>query len=153
MAEASLPPQPSRAAPPLPTRSHSWQKILEVGQLPEGRVATVTIGKRAYAATNDGGVYGLLDNRCPHQGGPLGEGSIEKGWLRCPWHGYDYSPCNGLPPPPFEDAPGAYPVEVRADGIYAAVPGVPPRVRTVSDVMVETMIAFGVTTVFGMVGH
>src|SRR5256714_3224461 len=26
-------------------------------------------------------------NRCPHQGGPLGEGSIENGWLRCPWHG------------------------------------------------------------------
>ena len=28
----------------------------------------------------------------PHQGGPVGEGSIENGWLRCPWHGYDYDP-------------------------------------------------------------
>ncbi|MEX2548994.1 MAG: thiamine pyrophosphate-binding protein [Nitriliruptoraceae bacterium] len=149
----SLPPEPSRDAPTVPARSYSWQKILEPDQLPEGRVTTVTIGKRTYAATNGGGAYGLLDNRCPHQGGPLGEGSIEKGWLRCPWHGYDYSPCNGLPPPPFEDAPEAFPIEVRADGIYAAVPDVPPRVRTVSDVMVETMIAFGVTTVFGMVGH
>jgi hypothetical protein len=35
---------------------------------------------------------GALENRCPHQGGPLGEGSIENGWLRCPWHGYDYDP-------------------------------------------------------------
>ncbi|MDH3579416.1 MAG: hypothetical protein OEM91_02160 [Hyphomicrobiales bacterium] len=30
-----------------------------------------------------------MDNRCPHQGGPLGEGSIETGsdgkcWIRCP---------------------------------------------------------------------
>ena len=38
------------------------------------------------------------DNRCPHQGGPLGEGSIENGLLRCPWHGYDYDPTHRPPP-------------------------------------------------------
>ena len=62
--------------------------------------------------------YGALDNHCPHQGGPLGEGSIEKGWLRCPWHGYDYDPLTGTPPPGFTDAPACFPVEVRDDGIY-----------------------------------
>ncbi|MFU8840634.1 MAG: thiamine pyrophosphate-dependent enzyme [Nitriliruptoraceae bacterium] len=127
--------------------------MLELDQLPEGRVTTITVDQRTYAATHAGGTYGLLDDRCPHQGGPLGEGSIEKGWLRCPWHGYDYSPCNGMPPPPFDDAPGAYPVEVRDDGVYALLPDPTPRQRTVSDVMVETLLAFGVTTVFGMVGH
>ncbi len=116
-------------------------------------MTTLTVDQRTYAATQVGGVYGLLDDRCPHQGGPLGEGSIEKGWLRCPWHGYDYSPCNGAPPPPFDDAPAAYPVEVREDGVYALLPDPTPRQRTVSDVMVDTMVTFGVTTVFGMVGH
>ncbi|MEX2533889.1 MAG: thiamine pyrophosphate-dependent enzyme [Nitriliruptoraceae bacterium] len=145
--------QPSQAAPTPPSDSASWRKVLELDQLPAGRVTTLTIDHRTYAATHVDGVYGLLDNRCPHQGGPLGEGSIEKGWLRCPWHGFDYSPCNGTPPPPFDDAPGAYPVEVRGDGIYALLPEPTTRKRTVSDVMVETMIAFGVTTVFGMVGH
>jgi thiamine pyrophosphate-dependent acetolactate synthase large subunit-like protein len=100
----------------------------------------------------DGG-YGALDNRCPHQGGPLGEGSIEKGWLRCPWHGYDYSPCNGKPPSGFSDAPRSYPTDIRDDGVYVALPHDEVRVRTVSDVMVETMVNWGVTHVFGMVGH
>ena len=153
MADTPAPPEPSREAPAAPGDPASWRKVLELDRLPDGRVITVTVGNRSYAASHVDGTYGLLDNRCPHQGGPLGEGSIERGWLRCPWHGYDYSPCNGSPPPPFDDAPAAYPVEVRQDGVYALLPDPTPRQRTVSDVMVETMIAFGVRTVFGMVGH
>jgi pyruvate oxidase len=38
----------------------------------------------------------------------LGEGSIENGWLRCPWHGYDYDPISGAPPEGFSDAVPAY---------------------------------------------
>ena len=34
-----------------------------------------------------------------------------------------------------------------------AVPPAQPEIRTVSDVMVETMVNWGVTHVFGMVGH
>ncbi len=44
-------------------------------------------------------------------------------------------------------------VEVRQDGIYVAIPAEKPAARTVSDVMVETMLNWGVTAVFGMVGH
>ena len=63
-------------------------KILEPGQLAEGRVRTVTVGRHSLAVSCYQGAYGALDNRCPHQGGPLGEGSIENGaavpvaWLR-----------------------------------------------------------------------
>jgi thiamine pyrophosphate-dependent acetolactate synthase large subunit-like protein len=32
-------------------------------------------------------------------------------------------------------------------------PAPAPRVRTVADVLVETLVAFGITHVFGMVGH
>ena len=93
--------------------------------------------------TRVGETFGALDNVCPHQGGPLGEGSIERVWLRCPWHGYDYSPCNGAPPPPFQDAPAAYAVDVRDDGVYVALAPEPERHRTVSDVLVETMTNWG----------
>lgn len=145
-------PEPSLDQPVLVPEA-VWYKALNPGELPEGRVKTVTIGRRSLAMTHFRGGYGALDNRCPHQGGPLGEGSIERGWLRCPWHGYDYSPCNGSPPPGFSDAPASYPTEVRADGVYVALPPDAERVRTVSDVMVETMVNWGVTHVFGMVGH
>ncbi len=133
--------------------SETAHKILDHDELPEGRVTTVTIGHHTLAVTHHDGQYGCLENHCPHQGGPLGEGSIENGHLRCPWHGFDYDPITGTPPPPFNDAPACYTVEVRDDGIYAVLPDEPPRQRTVSDAMIETMTAWGVDTVFGIVGH
>lgn len=36
------------------------------------------------------GEYYALDNQCPHQGGPLGEGKIEDGNVYCPWHGWQF---------------------------------------------------------------
>jgi thiamine pyrophosphate-dependent acetolactate synthase large subunit-like protein/nitrite reductase/ring-hydroxylating ferredoxin subunit len=131
----------------------TWIRVAGVDDLPEGRVMTVTAGCRSLALTHWQGRYGALDNRCPHQGGPLGEGSIEKGWLRCPWHGYDYDPLSGAPPPGFNDAPSCMPVDVRDDGVYVAVEPEAPHERTVADVMVETMVNWGVSHVFGMVGH
>ncbi len=144
---------PSTEPVPVPESAHDWHKVLDVDELPEGRVTAVAIGHRTLCITNVEGNYGAMSNHCPHQGGPLGEGSIEKGWLRCPWHGYDYSPCNGTPPGGFDDAPEAYASEMRDDGLYVALPPEAEHVRTVSDVMVETMVNWGVNTVFGMVGH
>lgn len=130
-----------------------WHAVLRAAELPEGRVTTVTAGHRTLALTHHQGRFGALDNHCPHQGGPLGEGSIEDGLLRCPWHGYDYDPLTGQPPPPFSDAPACFPLRVRAGVVEVGIAPEPPRVRTVSDVMVETMVNWGVTHVFGMVGH
>ncbi|MFZ4517987.1 MAG: thiamine pyrophosphate-binding protein [Microthrixaceae bacterium] len=130
-----------------------WRKVAEPDGVPEGRVRTVTVDNRTLALSRHGGRCGALDNRCPHQGGPLGEGTIEGDVLRCPWHGYDYDPVTGTPPPPFTDAPACFEVEERPDGVYVALPPLAAHERTVSDVMVETLVAWGVTHVFGMVGH
>ena len=130
-----------------------WHKVADLGDLPEGRVKTVHVGRRSFALAHYQDSYGALDNKCPHQGGPLGEGSIEHGWLRCPWHGYDYNPLDGTPPEGFSDAPTCFATEVRDDGVYVALPIETERPRTISDVLVETMVNWGVTHVFGMVGH
>lgn len=130
-----------------------WVKVADTDELEDGRVKTVVAGHRSLALSRIDGKYGALDNHCPHQGGPLGEGSIEKGWLRCPWHGFDYDPLTGKPPPPFDDAPPCYKVEDRDDGVYVELPPEPVRERSVSDVLVDTMLEWGVDTVFGMVGH
>ncbi len=134
-------------------QSPKFHKVLDHGELAEGRVTTIDVGHHSLAVTHYDGQYGCLKNACPHQGGPLGEGSIENGMLRCPWHGYDYDPLTGSPPPPFDDAPGNYEVDVRDDGVWVCLPGEEPREHTASDVMVQTMINWGVTSVFGMVGH
>ena len=103
----------------------TWHRVAGVEELPEGRVRTVVAGHRSVALTHYDGQYGALDNRCPHQGGPLGEGSIENGLLRCPWHGFDYCPLTGRPPSEFADEVTTYAVEVRDDGVYVGVEPLP----------------------------
>jgi pyruvate oxidase len=130
-----------------------WHRVEPVDVPGEGRVRSVTVGGRTVALARCGGDLGALENRCPHQGGPLGEGSIENGWLRCPWHGYDYDPLTGRPPEGFTDGAVRFEVAERSDGVYVRLPVVAEQQRTVADVLVETLVGFGVTHVFGMVGH
>ncbi|MEZ4454618.1 MAG: thiamine pyrophosphate-binding protein [Nannocystaceae bacterium] len=130
-----------------------WHRVADLGSLPEGRVKTVQCGARSVCLTHARGTLAALDNRCPHQGGPLGEGSIEGGWLRCPWHGWDFDPITGKPPGGYDDGVPTFPVEVREDGIYVGTPAPRPHQRTVADVVAETMVAWGVRWCFGMVGH
>ncbi len=132
---------------------NGWHRVEPVDVPDDGRVRSVVVGGRTVALARCGARLGALDNRCPHQGGPLGEGSIENGWLRCPWHGYDYDPITGSPPEGFSDGVPAYPVQERADGVYVQVPEPAAHTRTAADVLVETLLAYGVTHVFGMVGH
>lgn len=141
---------PRSPRPPSPTTA--WIKALDLDELPEGRVKSVTCAHRTLCMTHFEGRYGALDNRCPHQGGPLGEGSIENGVLRCPWHGWDYDPISGKAPG-FDDGVESFDVEIREDGVYVAIPKDMDRTRTVCDVVVETLEAWGVRWVFGMVGH
>lgn len=131
-----------------------WHKVLEnLKDLPEGRVMTVTAGHTGIALTHFEGKISALSNKCPHQGGPLGEGSIENGMLRCPWHGWDYHPCTGKSPGGYGDGIPTYEVDVRGDGLFIGIEEEKSHGRTITDLMVETMTNWGVDTVFGMVGH
>ena len=142
-----------------PGKNTIWHKVAELSELPDGRVKSVTAGSKSFALTHVNGQYAAMDNKCPHQGGPLGEGSIERGndgqcWLRCPWHGWDFDPLTGKPPGGHEDSgQQMYPVEVREDGIYLGLTPDSEVSQTISDVMASTMVNWGIHSVFGMVGH
>ncbi|MBX2824698.1 MAG: Rieske 2Fe-2S domain-containing protein [Gammaproteobacteria bacterium] len=137
----------------------NWIPVAKVEDMANGRVRTVTAGTVSMALVQFKDQYSAMDNRCPHQGGPLGEGSIETGtdgecWLRCPWHGWDFDPLTGKPPGGHEDSGQTlYPVEVRDDQLYVGVPEELSHASTVTDLMAETMVNWGVKSVFGMVGH
>ena len=129
-----------------------WVRAIATDDLDEGRVITAVVRGRVLAITHYDGSFGAFDNRCPHNGGPLGEGSIERGWLRCPWHGYDYDALTGQPPSGFTDAPARFDVELRDGDVYVALPAQQPHRATISDLMATTMTNWGVSHVFGMVG-
>ncbi|QAU11553.1 thiamine pyrophosphate-binding protein [Halorubrum sp. BOL3-1] len=140
-------------SPGPPTGNVSWHKALSPDELPEGRVDAVSCGGTTVAMTHYDGEYAALNNSCPHQGGPLGEGSIETDCLRCPWHGWDFDPLTGETPGSHDDSVETFPVEERDDGIYVGFPEGEPHERTVSDVVAETLVNWGVRQVWGIVGH
>ncbi|WP_457171241.1 Rieske 2Fe-2S domain-containing protein [Mycobacteroides abscessus] len=129
-----------------------WHKAVDQDALVEGEVTVCPVGLKSVALTKLHGRFGAIDNRCPHQGGPLGQGALENDKIRCPWHGFDFDPFTGEAAggPDFDVL--TYPVDVREDGVYVGTPPPAPHVRTVSDVLIETMTNWGVDTVFGMVG-
>ncbi len=99
----------------------TWHKALNKGELDNNEVMQVECGAMVLCITHVDGQYAALDNRCMHQGGPLGQGSIENGLLFCPRHRWAFNPLTGM-------LAGAdigidnHPVEVRDDGIYVALP-------------------------------
>jgi pyruvate oxidase len=135
-------------------KTTKWYSVLKDKKtLPEGRVQTVTAGHQGVCLTHFDGKFSALDNKCPHQGGPLGEGSIENGMLRCPWHGWDFDPCSGMPPGGFDDGVKTFEVKEEGDEIFVGIPEEEKHQDTISDVMLQTMVNWGVDTGFGMVGH
>ena len=134
----------------------AWVKVdasdLGDGGLEVDRITTVVAAGRAICLTRTAAGYGALDNHCPHQGGPLGDGQIADGYVICPWHAYEYDPASGMPPPGFSDGATAYAVDQRADGLYVELP-VHEDTVSLMDQMVDVLCQWGLDTVFGMVGH
>jgi thiamine pyrophosphate-dependent acetolactate synthase large subunit-like protein/nitrite reductase/ring-hydroxylating ferredoxin subunit len=137
----------------ISTAETKWYKVAEPQEVSDGSVAAVQAGTRTIALTCCEGNYGAIDGQCPHQGGPLADGAFEDGVLRCPWHGWGFDARTGESTEPHHDSVAAYEVEVRDDGVYVAVQEAVETAPTVSDVMVQTMVSWGVRHVFGMVGH
>lgn len=130
-----------------------WHRVADVDALDDGHVGAVQAGKISICLTRFEGDYHAISNHCPHQGGPLGEGLIDdRGWVICPWHGYEYSPEDGKAPEGFDDHAENFPIEVREDGIYVATePEENPD--TISKQMMEVAADWGLEVIFGMVGH
>ena len=125
---------------------------VDLSRLPIDGVTMQVVGDRAVCFTRVARGYGALDNRCPHQGGPLGEGQIERGYVICPWHGYEYDPITGEPPEGYGDVATAYPIEEHNGTVTVKLPRMVQQV-SLMDQMVDVMTQWGVDTVFGMVGH
>ncbi len=130
---------------------NEWHKV-DPGNLGVDEVSAIVVGDRAICLVRTPDGYRALDNRCPHQGGPLGEGHIEDGWVICPWHGFEYDPTTGAPPEGYGDFATTYPLEERGGAVFIELPTYTYR-PTLMDQMVDVMTDWGVDTVFGMVGH
>ncbi|MDK1019568.1 MAG: thiamine pyrophosphate-binding protein [Actinomycetota bacterium] len=131
----------------------TWFRVGDTDIIDVGEVTVVQAGHHALALSRTEDGWGALVNRCPHQGGPLGEGLIEGCWLICPWHGWEYDPLTGETPGPFDDKVDSYAVDVRSDGVYIGVREPEVHDETLMTQLVDRLVDGGIDTVFGIVGH
>lgn len=67
-------------------------KLANKCDIPEGK-SVVVLGPNGQeiALFKIKGAIWALDNACPHEGGPLGEGTIERDCVICPWHAWTFN--------------------------------------------------------------
>lgn len=67
--------------------------VAELDQLKDGTPHAAQLDGRAICLLRTGGEVIAFEDRCPHRGHPLSEGSCHDGVLRCALHGWEF----GLP--------------------------------------------------------
>jgi len=91
-------------------------------EIPPGAAKVVQFNEYVVAIFNFGGRLHAIDNTCPHQGGPLGEGYLEEnGVVSCPWHGWTFDLRSGISPIDPDMKVGCYPVRVEGGEIIVEV--------------------------------
>ncbi|HYM76848.1 MAG TPA: nitrite reductase small subunit NirD [Candidatus Dormibacteraeota bacterium] len=68
-----------------------WTRIAQCRDIPLREGRAVKVGNREIAIFNLGDRFLAVDNRCPHQGGPLADGIVSGGSVVCPLHAWKIS--------------------------------------------------------------
>jgi nitrite reductase (NADH) small subunit len=101
-----------------------WLRVTAAHNIPprEGRAASV--GGRELAIFNLGDRFLAVDNRCPHQGGPLCDGIVAGQAVVCPLHAWKVSLETGeiVRPPAVSLCVETYPARVEAGIVLVEVP-------------------------------
>ena len=70
-------------------------KVASIDELELGQCKTVRANGRIIALYNVDGTFYATDDTCSHNGGPLGEGTLEGTTITCPWHHWQYDVTTG----------------------------------------------------------
>jgi nitrite reductase/ring-hydroxylating ferredoxin subunit len=114
----------------------TWRTTgLTVADVPEASPRELVVGSRTLALVRAGEELYALDGICPHQGGPLTDGTVEQGRLVCPLHGAAFAIESGAvvadpfgiePPEGAVAAVRAFPARVVGGRVEVDVPDDPP---------------------------
>ena len=98
---------------PVASLSQLQQAIRQTVEVKGKLVALFWHNERVYA----------IDDACPHMGGPLSNGDLANGIVRCPWHGWQFRLETGV----WADAPNTgtklntYATKIDGDQIFLEV--------------------------------
>ena len=95
-----------------------WIRITNQENIPLREGRAVKVGDAEIAIFNLGGKFLAIDNRCPHQGGPLADGIVSGDSVVCPLHQWKICLSSGdvVRPQDQQACVRSFPVEV-VDGV------------------------------------
>jgi len=95
----------------------SFVKVAKRQDIEPGTGVATECGEKPVAIFNVEGAFFATQGKCPHRGGPLGEGELEGKVVTCPWHAWRFDVCSGVN----ADNPNlkltVYPVQVEGDDV------------------------------------
>ena len=95
-----------------------FREVVSLSDLERDGRVQASVDGRALAVFHHEGEIRAVDNRCPHMGFPLSEGSVEDGVLTCHWHHARFELSCGDTFDPWADDVQTFPVEVRDGTVY-----------------------------------
>lgn len=101
------------------TKAHSdLEHVCSLAELSEQGSRVVSRGGHTIALFFHEGKISAVDNRCPHMGFPLNQGTVKDGILTCHWHHARFDLAGGCTFDPFADDVASFEVEVRDGEVY-----------------------------------
>ncbi len=86
---------------------------------PAGEAREIALGEKTLCVANNDGSISVMDNVCPHRGGPLGQGMLEGGKVICPWHAWAFDLKTGAAEHVPETKVPVYEVRVEGEDVLA----------------------------------
>ena len=99
----------------------NFVKVAQTSEIPDGQGKCVEVEGKRIAIFNVEGTYYAIDDICPHQGGPLGEGELSGTVVTCPWHGWEYDVTTGVNQDDSEVVQEKFEVMIDGTDLFVAV--------------------------------
>lgn len=100
----------------MPNAAH-WTPCARLSELREGELHAVNVEGTSVVLIRSEDAVRALDNRCPHMGYPLSEGTFQHGILICDWHHARFDVASGCTFDPWADDVASYPVQIVGDTV------------------------------------
>lgn len=98
-----------------------FSRVASLDEILPGSTKVIMAGDKEIAIFNlDGNLY-AIQHRCPHRGGPLGEGSILNDVVTCPWHGWKFDVKTGISPVKPEPKIMTFPVKIEGGNVFVDI--------------------------------
>ena len=95
-----------------------FTRVASVDEIPPGQAKIVEVNARPIAVFNVQGTFYAITNICPHEGGPLGEGTLKGHIVSCPWHDMSFDIRDGLGTDGGVYCVGSYEIRIEGQDVY-----------------------------------